>query len=75
MSIEEIKNISAEECEARIAEIRSEMNAEDADLVALSAEVDAIEERKSLLIKAEEENPDHESVHRRFRRVHQERRR
>lgn len=55
MSIEEIKNISAEECEARIAEIRSEMNAEDADLVALSAEVDAIEERKSLLIKAEEE--------------------
>lgn len=55
MSIEEIKNISAEECEARIAEIRSEMNAEDADLEALSAEVDAIEERKSLLIKAEEE--------------------
>ena len=55
MSIEEIKNISVEECEARIAEIRSEMNAEDADLVALSAEVDAIEERKSLLIKAEEE--------------------
>ena len=55
MSIEEIKNISAEECEARIAEIRSEMNAEDADLEALSAEVDAIEERNSLLIKAEEE--------------------
>lgn len=55
MSIEEIKNISAEECEARIAEIRSEMNAEDADLEGLSAEVDAIEERKSLLIKAEEE--------------------
>ena len=55
MSIEEIKNLSAEECEARIAEIRSEMNAEDADLEGLSAEVDAIEERKSLLIKAEEE--------------------
>ena len=55
MSIEEIKNISAEECEARIAEIRSEMNNEDADLEALSAEVDAIEERKNLLCKAEEE--------------------
>lgn len=55
MSIEEIKNISAEECEARIAEIRSEMNNEDADLEALSAEVDAIEERKALLVKAEEE--------------------
>ena len=46
MQIEEIKNISAEECEARIAEIKNEMNDENADIEALSAEVDAIEERK-----------------------------
>lgn len=55
MSIEEIHGFTAEECEARIAEIRSEMNAEDANLEELSAEVDAIEERKALLVKAEEE--------------------
>lgn len=53
--IEEIKAFSAEQCEARLAEIRSEMNDENADLEALSAEVDAIEERKALLVKAEEE--------------------
>ena len=54
MQIEEIKNISAEECEARIAEIKNEMNDENADIEALSAEVDAIEERKTALIKEEE---------------------
>ena len=54
MQIEEIKNISAEECEARIAEIKNEMNDENADIEALSAEVDAIEERKNALIKEEE---------------------
>ena len=53
--IEEIKAFNAEQCEARLAEIRSEMNDENADLEALSAEVDAIEERKALLVKAEEE--------------------
>ena len=55
MNLENIKSFSAEECEARIAEIRSEMNDENADIEALSAEVDAIEERKALLVKAEEE--------------------
>lgn len=55
MTVEEIKNISAEECEARIAEIRTEMNNEDSDIEALSAEVDAIEERKTALVDAEEQ--------------------
>lgn len=55
MKIEEIKNISAQECEARLAEIKTEMNAEDADIEALSAEVDAIEERRKALITAEEQ--------------------
>lgn len=55
MKIEDIKSISAEECEARLAEIKTEMTAEDADIEALSAEVDAIEERRKALIEAEEQ--------------------
>lgn len=55
MKIEEIKNISAEECEARLAEIKTEMTAEDANIEELSAEVDAIEERRKSLIEAEEQ--------------------
>lgn len=55
MKIEDIKNISAEECEARLAEIKTEMTADDADIEALSAEVDAIEERRKALIEAEEQ--------------------
>ena len=55
MSIDEIHGISAEECEARLAEIKTEMNAEDANIEALSAEVDAIEERRKALITAEEQ--------------------
>ena len=55
MKIEDIKNISAEECEARLAEIKTEMNAEDANIEELSAEVDAIEERRKALIEAEEQ--------------------
>lgn len=54
MTVEEIMNISADECEKRIAEIREEMNDESADIEALSKEVDAIEERKQALVKAEE---------------------
>ena len=57
MELEKIKAFSAEECEARLAEIRS-LDTESKtteELEALSAEVDAIEERKALLIKAEEE--------------------
>lgn len=55
MKIEDIKSISAEECEARLAEIKTEMNAEDANIEELSAEVDAIEERRKALIEAEEQ--------------------
>lgn len=53
--MEEIKNYTAEECEKRISEIKVEMNAEGADLEALSAEVDAIEERRTALMQAEEQ--------------------
>lgn len=57
MNLENIKAFSAEECEKRLAEIRSldtqEMASEEIE--ALSAEVDAIEERKLALVKAEEE--------------------
>ncbi len=55
MNLENIKGFSAEECEKRLAEIRSEMNDENANLEELSAEVDAIEERRAALVKAEEE--------------------
>ena len=57
MKIEELHGLNAEECEARLAEIKAidktDMTAEE--LEALSAEVDAIEERKLALVKAEEE--------------------
>lgn len=55
MNLELIKGFSAEECEKRIAEIRTEMNDENTNLEELSAEVDAIEERRAALVKAEEE--------------------
>lgn len=55
MTIEEIKNISAEECEARKSQIAEEMNAEGADLEALTAEVDALNERKKALVEEEEQ--------------------
>lgn len=51
----EIKNFTAEECEKRISEIKVEMEAEGADLEALSAEVDEIEERRTALMQAEEQ--------------------
>lgn len=55
MTIEEIKNISAEECEARKKQIAEEMNDENADLESLTAEVDALNERKKVLITEEEQ--------------------
>jgi HK97 family phage major capsid protein len=55
MTREEIMNLSAEECEERKAAIRSEMDAEGADIHALSDEADAICERISALKKAAEE--------------------
>ena len=52
MKIEDIKSISSEECEARLAEINTEMTVEGADLEALNAEVDAIRERRKALVEA-----------------------
>lgn len=49
MKIEEIKNLTMEQVESRKAEIRTEAAAEDADLDALNAEVDALEEREKEL--------------------------
>ncbi len=54
MTIEEIRNLDKEAIEARMAEIKNEMEADDADLEALNKELDAIEERKAT-IKAEVE--------------------
>lgn len=55
MNLEKIKKYTAQECEQRLAEIKNEMNAEGANLEELSAEVDAIEERKAALVQAEEQ--------------------
>lgn len=55
MTIEEIRELTAEEVEARLAEIQTEIDAEGADLEALNAEIDACKERRESLIKAEEE--------------------
>lgn len=53
--MEEIKNFTAQECEARLAQIKEEMLAEDANIEELSAEVDAITERRQALVTAEEQ--------------------
>lgn len=50
----EIKTMSNAELEARLAEIEAEKEAEGADLEKLSAELDAIEERKAELLREEE---------------------
>lgn len=55
MTIEEIRELTAEEVEARLSEIQTEIDAEGADLEALNAEIDACKERRESLIKAEEE--------------------
>ena len=57
MTIEEIKVLSKEDLEARIAEIKNEMEVEGADLDALTAEVDAISIRKKEL-ETEERKAD-----------------
>ena len=51
----ELKEMTLQDVEARLSEIKTEMTAEDADIEALSAEVDAIEERRKALITAEEQ--------------------
>lgn len=49
MTIDEIKALDAEGVESRAAEIAEEMRAEGADLDALNAEIDALEQRKAVL--------------------------
>lgn len=49
MTIDEIKALDAEGVESRAAEIAEEMRAEGADLDALNAEIDALEQRKAQL--------------------------
>lgn len=51
MTIEEIKSLDMEGIETRSVEIKEEMNAENADIEALSAEVEALEERKNAIIE------------------------
>lgn len=55
MTIEEIRELTAEQVETRLAEIKTEIDAEGADLEALNAEIDACKERRDALVKAEEE--------------------
>ena len=55
MKIEEIANLTAEECEVRLSQIKTEMDGEDANIEELSAEVDAISERRKALVEAEEQ--------------------
>lgn len=54
MTLEEIKTLNSEQIATRKAEIKEELNKEDCDVNALSAEVDALEERANV-IKAEAE--------------------
>ena len=54
MTRDEIMQLSAEECETRRAAIRSEMDAEDADIDALSGEAEAIVERLSVIRESAE---------------------
>lgn len=49
MTIDEIKALDAEGVESRAAEVAEEMRAEGADLDALNAEIDALEQRKAQL--------------------------
>ena len=51
MTIEEIKTLDNDAIETRMAEIKDEMNAENADLDALNKELDAIEERRASIKK------------------------
>lgn len=49
MTKEEIMDMTSEQIEARVAEIKSLMETEDADFEALSLELDSIKERKAFL--------------------------
>jgi len=54
MEFEDIKKMTAEELVKRLADIETEMEDDDADIDELSAEVDAINERKAALLEAAE---------------------
>lgn len=57
MRIDEIRTLDMPAIETRMAEIKVEMDSEDANLEALNQELDAIEERKaSIIAEAEERN-------------------
>ena len=49
MTIEEIRNLTMDGVEQRMAQIREEMNNDSADIDALSTEVDALEERRNAI--------------------------
>ena len=51
----EINEMNMEQVEARMAEIATELDAEDADIEKLSAEVDQLSQRKTAIIQAAEE--------------------
>ena len=51
----EIKDMTMEDVEARLAEIKTEIDGEDADIEALNAEVDQLVERQSAIKQAAEE--------------------
>ena len=55
MTIEEIKALDIEALNQRVADIKVEMESEDSDIEALSAEVDAIEQRQMELKTAAKE--------------------
>ena len=49
MELDKIMSLTGSECEVRLSEIKAEMNADGANIEALSAEVDAIQKRMDML--------------------------
>lgn len=55
MELDKIMSLTGSECEVRLSEIKAEMNADGANIEALSAEVDAIQKRMDALAAEEAE--------------------
>lgn len=55
MELDKIMSLTGSECEVRLSEIKAEMNADGANIEALSAEVDAIQKRMDMLAAEEAE--------------------
>ena len=55
MELDKIMSLTGSECEVRLSEIKAEMNADGANIEALSAEVDAIQKRMDVLAAEEAE--------------------